>query len=313
MRNGAKVEPLNRTGAALTPELTAALIEGTSATQPSADGDAQAIATVRIDYARAAEPVGSVPPPATVKGTLKTAVKAVTGKKMLVFVDKLGERLAFERSGTRLYDALLSKFDAHGTWDGGPSRDDLEEIREEERAHFLMLRSCIEELGGDPTAVTPSANLHAVASMGLCAVLTDARTDLREGLEAILQAELVDNDCWENLSDLARALGHEELAARFEVALAEEREHLRRVRLWLGVALSRNATGGLAAPFVERTAERDLRQSQSEEAAVRTGGGRVAAPRPRSAKSPGRRPAARNGGRRALGKAGKRTARRKSR
>jgi rubrerythrin len=285
MRNGAKLEHLNRTGTALSPALTAELIAGTSGTHPTADGDAQAIAQVRIDYAHSAEPVGSVPPPASVKATLKTVTKAVTGKKMLVFVDKLGERLAFERSGTRLYDALLSKFDAHGSWEGGPARSDLEEIREEEREHFLMLRFCIEELGGDPTAVTPSANLHAVASKGLCAVLSDARTDLREGLEAILLAELVDNDCWENLSDLARALGYEDLSARFEVALAQEREHLRRVRLWLGVALSRNATGGLAEPFVERTAERDLRQSQSAELAVRPGGtarAKTTSRRPRS-------------------------------
>ena len=264
MKNGDKTEHLNRTGMALSPELSAELVEATSTTQPSADGDARAIAEVRIMYAQQGEPVGSIPPPATAKATLKTMAKAITGKKMLVFVDKLGERLAFERSGTRLYDALLSKFDAYGTWDGGPSRPDLEEIRDEEHQHFMMLRSTIEEMGGDPTAVTPSANLHAVASKGLCAALSDPRTDLREGLEAILVAELVDNDCWENLSDLARALGQDELAVRFDGALEQERDHLRRVRQWLGVSLSRLATGGMAESFTARTEERERRMSATD-------------------------------------------------
>lgn len=68
-------------------------------------------------------------------------------------------------------------------------------------------------------------------------MLADPRTDLQEGLETILIAELVDNDCWENLSALAAAMGQEELAATFAPALEQERDHLRRVRGWLRAAL----------------------------------------------------------------------------
>jgi rubrerythrin len=246
----------NRTGMATSPRLGSELIEGARETVPSAAGDEQGIATVRIQYARQGEPAGSMPPPASAKELGKTAIKALQGKNALVFVDKLGERLAFERSGTRLYEALLSKLDAYGTWEGGPSRADLEEIHGEERAHFLMLKDIIEQLGSDPTAVTPSANVHAVASQGLMMVLTDPRTNLAQGLEAILVAELVDNDCWENLSDLARTLGHEDLAGQFETALDEEREHLRRVREWLAAFLSRSAAGKRSEPFVERSSRR---------------------------------------------------------
>ena len=36
-------------------------------------------------------------------------------------MDKIGERLAFERTGTRLYEALVSKHEAFGSFPGGPS------------------------------------------------------------------------------------------------------------------------------------------------------------------------------------------------
>jgi rubrerythrin len=258
MRNGEK--HLNRTGSTLSPDLTAALLAGARQTEPSADGDGEEAARVRKSYAEQAEPIGTIPPPATVAGAVKTLAKALTGKKALLLADKLGERLAFERSGTRLYDALVAKLDSHGSWAGGPTRKDLLEIRAEEHAHFTLVKQSMEAMGADPTAVTPSADVHAVASKGLCAVLTDPRTSLRDGLEAILVAELEDNDCWENLIDLSRALGHEDLAESFTEALTHEREHLRRVRLWLGASLSTEATGKLAEPFLARAEERDRRQ-----------------------------------------------------
>jgi rubrerythrin len=253
------VRHVNRTGALLSPALTAQLMEGARHTEPSAKGDGEELARVRVSYATQAEPVGSIPPPPTIKGVLKSAAKALTGKQALVFADKLGERLAFERSGTRLYDSLLSKFDAYGSWEGGPSRKDLQRIRADEHAHFTLVKQAIEQLGADPTAVTPSANLHAVASMGLGSVLADPRTDLRDGLEVVLIAELVDNDGWENLIDLARTMGHQDLADAFEQALGDEQQHLRRVRRWLANAISEAAIGKVSEPFVERALAREER------------------------------------------------------
>jgi rubrerythrin len=222
-------EGINRTGMATSPQLAREMLEAVKSATPSSEGDADDLSLVRIEYTKVGLPVGTMPPPAT-------------GKPMTdaerVFMDKLGERLAFERSGTRLYDALLSKFDAYGTWPGGPERADLEEIREEEHEHFSLLQSAIAQLGGDITAVTPSANVHAVASKGLPAVLADPRTNLQQCLEAILVAELVDNDCWENLTTLATALGQDELATAFTAALEEERDHLERVRTWIRAGLS---------------------------------------------------------------------------
>jgi rubrerythrin len=272
MKNGNR-EQLNRTGSALSPELTRELLEGARRTEPSAPGNAEELARVRVEYARQAEPVGTIPP-FLVTGAGRSAASSRAGKTAEVLLDKLGERMAFERSGTRLYDALLSKHEAYGSWPGGPSRKDLLEIRTEEHAHFTLVKQSIEALGGDSTAVTPSANLHAVASKGLCAVISDARTNLREGLEAILVAELVDNDCWENLIDLSRVLGHEDLAIAFTEALAAEREHLRRVRLWLGASLSGEATGKIPppAPPPAALAWGSARASERQRAGARAAG-----------------------------------------
>lgn len=178
-------------------------------------------------------------------------------QQTLILIDKLGARLAFERSSVRLYDVLLTKFDAFGSFAGGPGRTELEVMRDEELAHFVLLRELMRALGADATAVTPSANLHAVLCAGLSTALADPRTDLQECLDVILVAELLDNDCWENLADLAIAIGRDDLAAQFEASLVEERDHLRKVRTWIGAGLSLSATGSIAEPFETRALLRE--------------------------------------------------------
>ncbi len=253
---------MNRTGMATSPVLSSQLIAAAKETEPSMAGDERAVAAVRISYARGAEPMGTMPPPGSLKELATTAMKALKGEKPTVFIDKLGERLAFERSGTRLYEALLSKFDAFGTWRGGPTRQQLEEIHAEEMGHFAMLHEAMIRLGSDPTAITPSANLHANLSEGILKVVLDPRADLRQSLEGILLAELADNDCWENLIDLAVSLDQDELGALFEQALSAEQRHLRRVRTWIGAALSEDALGGMNGRMTSRT-ERGERGASS--------------------------------------------------
>lgn len=234
----------NLTGIASAPHRSQEMISGMEEFPPTSTGSAQDIANVRIAYAQEADPQGSVPPPAGLKDKIQTAVKAVKGESPTLFMDKLGERLAFERTGTRLYEALVSKHDAFGSFSGGPSREELEHILEEEYEHFAMLRHAIEQLGGDPTSVTPSANLHAAASHGINLVIVDPRTTLLQCLEAILIAELVDNACWEALSELARDAGEDELVEKFEQALATEQEHLEKVQTWLAAAQGRVKVAG---------------------------------------------------------------------
>jgi hypothetical protein len=98
---------------------------------------------------------------------------------------------------------------------------------------FTMLPSVIERHGGDPTAVTPSANLHATAAHGVMQVIVDPRTILLQSLEAILMAELADNACWEALMTLAQEAGEDTLVMPCERALLTAQEHLTQVQTWL--------------------------------------------------------------------------------
>jgi rubrerythrin len=231
----------NRTGTATSPIESKRTIEGAREGSPAPDPELLSIDAVRLDYSRAVPPVGTMPPPASLKGAVKAAATALKGEHPMVFLDLVAERLAFERTGTRLYDALLVKYDASHAHAGGPERDDIERIRDDELRHFALLKDAIESLGGDPTAMTPSADVTAVASMGLVQVLTDPRTTLTEALKAILIAELADNDAWLVLTDMADRIGQHDLAIRFREALSEEENHLAHLRTWVTTMLDQQA------------------------------------------------------------------------
>jgi hypothetical protein len=223
----------NRTGIATSPVDSPDVIAAAAKARPPNPGDDSAIAAERIHYAKQADPIATMPPPASLKGVVKTAAQAVLkGEKATVFLDKLGERLAFERTGARLYDLALSKSEVYPTWEGGPRPADLLEIRDDELEHFGLLQQCIVKLGADPTAMTPSADLAANLSKGVPLVLADPRTDLRQCIEGLLVAELTDNACWETLIALARDAGQGDMATQFERALESEQEHLARVKRW---------------------------------------------------------------------------------
>jgi rubrerythrin len=214
----------NHTGIALHPEYAQAMVEGTQEFGPTSSGGAELFAEQRDRVARISHPVGTMPPMRDVAAT------------QLVLLDKLGARLQFERTGVRLYEALIGKLATHGTFAGGPSREDLEHIRDEEHRHLALAQQLILELGGDPTVVTPCANLQAVASRGVCDVLVDARTTLIECLDAIMVAELTDRESWEQLAAGAELAGEAELAAKAREAERTEAEHLAKVRRWVAAA-----------------------------------------------------------------------------
>ena len=239
---------LNRTGVATSPRETKAAIEGAEeGCGDAVSPEAEELMEARADQARGAAPVGTMPPPGSVKGAAKAAVQAIKGNSALAFLDLLGERLAFERTGTRLYDALLIKLEGADPRPDGPTREELESIRDDEMQHFALLREAIESLGGDPTVITPSADICGVAGMGWVQALTDPRTTLTEALKVVLNAELADADAWETLTGIAAGLGQDDLADRFREAMADEETHLARVRTWVTLALA--AQVGIEAPI----------------------------------------------------------------
>lgn len=197
---------------------------------------------VHGDYIAEALRVGSVAVPATSKGLMETAKGKLKGENPEVLFDKLGERAAYERSGVRLYQAMIGKVDASGHPDSAALLADLQHIMEEEFQHFQMLTEVIGEMGGDPTSQTPCADISAVAAMGLIQVLTDPRTTLAQGLQALLTAELTDNAAWELLIELAEQGGHDELVPPFQKALSSETEHEEKIRQWLRTMVMDEAT-----------------------------------------------------------------------
>ena len=182
-----------------------------------------------------------MPPPARVKGVASTLLDALKGNKPQVLIDKLGERLAYERTGVRLYEALLMKL---GTATGGPMIDAaaVARIRDDEHAHFQMVGKYLVEIGADPTAMTPCADISGVAASGHLQVLTDPRTTVSQALNSILAVELADNASWELLVELARESGHDEMAQAFTVALETEQRHLATVRQWFRQSVLEEAT-----------------------------------------------------------------------
>jgi hypothetical protein len=237
---GARTAPTdlgkNRTGVKTSPVHARAMAENAEAV-PAAPAEAAAMALTRAEFSQDAPPAGTMPVPGSLRGMAKAAMKALQGEKASVFLDKLGERLAFERTGVRLYDAVLAKLPASVTREGTLEPSELRRFREEELAHLHLVRDAIEDLGGDATAVTPCANLAGVQAEGLVKAVTDPRTTLTQCLDAILTAELADNDGWKTLVALAEGLGFDDLARRFTDALAEEDVHLQSIRTWVAERL----------------------------------------------------------------------------
>jgi bacterioferritin (cytochrome b1) len=222
----------NRTGLQVSPLQMKKAIEITELTQPSSQGDETSIDAVRAEYIAQADPIGTVPPPLTVKGMAKSGMNMLKGARPQVFIDKLGERLAFERTGTRLYEAFIAKCAAPHDGPDVVSLDRLRHFLSEEEQHFMLVKECLESLGADPTAQTPCADVAAVESTGLMQVITDPRTTVNQALHAILVAELTDNAAWDELVLMSREMGLDDMASRFEEAASNEQEHLQAIRQW---------------------------------------------------------------------------------
>jgi ferritin-like protein len=206
---------MNHSGMQVAPDGGAKMLENIELTKPAA-GDQRELAKIRLAYAKEADPVGTLPDPST--------------RGLALLMDKLGERMAFERSGTRLYDALLTKCQADRS--AAIPAKEIQHIRDEEATHFALLGAAIQSLGGDPTMQTPAADVTGVEGMGLMQVLNDPKTTVAQALHAILVAEMTDNVAWEELVDLTTQAGNDDLIARFVKAHEEEIEHLEKVRGW---------------------------------------------------------------------------------
>ncbi|MBY4898558.1 demethoxyubiquinone hydroxylase family protein [Cupriavidus sp. AU9028] len=241
---------MNRTGAQMSPMDTEKMERYSESMGPdvgiddmNAPAEAQPAAELRAQYIDEAHLVGSVPLPGTVKGAMSTTMDKLTGNRPEVLIDKLGERLAFERQGTRLYELMMAKCREMDTSALDPDvLSTLSHFRDEEAEHFALVDESMRALGADPTAMTPCADVAAVASMGVLQAIADPRTTVPQCLNALLTAEMTDNAGWELLIKLADSTGHTEMADKFRQALIEENEHMATIKQWLERAVVTEAS-----------------------------------------------------------------------
>lgn len=238
----------NRTGVLTAPDQAREMIDHAAELSPAGGPEDMPLDGVRATYLLDAGPAGTMAPV-----LLDKANVGAPDRPLAVLLDALGARLAFERTGTRIYEALISKVRTFectgrtfGSADGGPTEADLMEIWDEELAHFQLLHDSIVALGGDPTAVTPSADVEGVGAVGPLQIVSDPRLTLLQSMHAALVVELSDRESWEQLIGLADAVGQADLVEPFCACLVEEENHLTRVRGWISVLKERQLAGACA-------------------------------------------------------------------
>lgn len=229
MKNPGSKMGHNLTGAQMSPKDTERMLDAVKHFPPDIPGNASQLMIARSEVTENAARVGSVPIPGSAKGMLKSTFEKMMGKNPEVLINKLGERLAYERTGVRLYEATLAKVQGAEKPDAGLVKT-LQDIRNDEEEHFQLLVSALEKLGADPTAMTPDADVSGVIALGVMQVLTDPRTDIPQSLNALLTVELADNAAWELLIELSEQAHQKELAANFKKALAQEERHLATIK-----------------------------------------------------------------------------------
>ena len=141
----------------------------------------------------------------------------------LKLIDVLAERLAFERAGVRLYDAVLSRLES-----AEPAvrrmLPRVEQQRAEAQAHAAWLEAQLRGLEAGAAAGTRRAELAHLETEGLLRIAGDGAATVQEMFHALYVFELTDEGGWDLLVQLADRGGdrtaREELGRRREAARA---------------------------------------------------------------------------------------------
>ncbi|HET9753781.1 MAG TPA: ferritin-like domain-containing protein [Myxococcales bacterium] len=165
-------------------------------------------------------------------------------------VDLLNERLAFERTGVRLYDTLLARLQVSAEPSLKALAGQVQEQRDEEKEHEEWLEEQIRALGGTAHGLSEHAVLAQAESEGVERVIR--RDDsIPHDFHALLTAELADNAGWDLLVQIADEVGDSKAKKEFKKRLHEEEKHLLFVRKTL-LELTRN---DLSSPEAAAPAE----------------------------------------------------------
>jgi bacterioferritin (cytochrome b1) len=141
-------------------------------------------------------------------------------------IDLLTERLTFERSGVKLYDAIIDKMTVSTEEGVVEMLDQMREHRDQEKEHEEWLEECVRQLGGDAHGHTEMADVVTRESKGIEDIILDGDNDIFHLFHALLTAELADNAGWDLLVSLADEAGDRDAKKAFKKRLHEEEEHL---------------------------------------------------------------------------------------
>lgn len=162
-------------------------------------------------------------------------------------LDVLTARCAYERTGVKLYDAIIDKIERQGDTHYHRMLETLRRHRDEEKEHEEWLEQQIRALGGDPHAATQMSRLEDEETRGVQGVLLDGHSEIPHLIHALFTAELTDNAGWDLLVQLADEAGDREAKREFGRRLAEEAKHL----LFMREAMTRTAEREILGEDVE--------------------------------------------------------------
>jgi rubrerythrin len=141
---------------------------------------------------------------------------------MDALADKLCERLAVETGGVGIYQAAIAKIDDPTV----AAR--LRHFMDEEAEHRDLLEAYLSRLGVEDRE-TPSARLAKHEGEAYLKLIGEAETPAQV-LNIMLTIELMDENGWEMIINLGRDLGDDDMVRTLNMALQDEKEHLRGVR-----------------------------------------------------------------------------------
>jgi ferritin-like protein len=152
------------------------------------------------------------------------------GMNPQLFVEKIAERLTFERIATRLYEILIDKLMT--TENRTIIIEELQKIRSDKARHFSILAEAIDSLGGGFSTDMPDVDLANRELLGLTQIVSDPQASLAQSLHAILCAELIDQAGWDLLIELAKEQQQMAFVTDFTIAFDEEKLHAQQIRQW---------------------------------------------------------------------------------
>lgn len=160
-------------------------------------------------------------------------------------LDLLTERLTFERTGVKLYDAVIARLKSSNDQAVSNLVGQLTKQRNQEKDHEEWLEDQVRALGSDAHTETELSELVERESRGIMDVITHD-TEVGHLFHALLTAELIDDNAWKLLLQLADEADDEVARREFRERSQTEEQHLLFIRTVVAALNRKEVLGGQA-------------------------------------------------------------------